>query len=195
MQWEGVWRELACLNRMTTFPVREQAGHSLKSAIRHIIKFDNRDSPIFSNRGTLFRMTQELAGIGGDVGFMKHEMQYQVNFPVFSDVVFQASLHGGLLKRFNGDKPININDRFFLGGPHSVRGFDLRGIGPHSDNQSLGAQTYWAGGLHLFTPLPFRPGRGGIGDILRTHFFVNAGNIDDIQFSTYFPFLMLRNEY
>jgi outer membrane protein insertion porin family len=185
VQWEGIWRELSSLNRMTTFPVREQAGHSLKSAIRHIINFDNRDSPIFPNRGTLFRMTNEFAGIGGDVGFRKHEMQYQVNVPVFSDVVLQASLHGGLLKRFNGEKPINICDRFFLGGPHSVRGFEHRGIGPHSDNQSLGAQAYWAGGLHLFTPLPFRPGRGGIVDDLRTHFFVNAGNIGDFQFSKY----------
>ena len=44
-------------------------------------------------------------------------------------------------------------------------------------------QAYWAAGLHLFTPLPFRPGRGGLGDILRTHFFVNAGNIDNFDFS------------
>ena len=76
-----------------------------------------------------------------------------------------------------------ICDRFFLGGPHTIRGFENRGIGPHSDGQALGAQAYWAGGLHLFTPLPFRPGRGGIGDILRTHLFVNAGNIDNFQFS------------
>jgi outer membrane protein insertion porin family len=31
--------------------------------------------------------------------------------------------------------------------------------------------------------LPFKPGQGGLGDILRTHFFVNAGNIDNFDFS------------
>lgn len=36
---------------------------------------------------------------------------------------------------------------------------------------------YWAGALHLYTPLPFRPGCGGFGELFRTHFFVNAGNI------------------
>ena len=87
MQWEGTWRELSCLNRTTTFPVREQAGHSLKSTLRHIIHFDNRDSTVFSSRGTLFRMVQELAGIGGDVGFIKHELNYQLNVPVTEDVV------------------------------------------------------------------------------------------------------------
>jgi len=181
LQWEGIWRELNCLNRTTTFPVREQAGHSLKSALRHVINFDNRDSPVFSNRGTLFRMVQELAGLGGDVGFIKQEVNCQVNVPVTSDIVLQGSFQGGLLKRLNDEKVVYICDRFFLGGAHTIRGFDQRGIGPHSDNQALGAQAYWAGALHLFTPLPFRPGRGGLGDILRTHFFVNIGNINNFD--------------
>ena len=87
LQWEGVWRELGCINRSTTFPVREQSGHSIKSAFRHIINFDNRDSTVFSTRGTLFRMVQELAGVGGDVGFIKHEVNYQLNLPLFADMV------------------------------------------------------------------------------------------------------------
>ena len=49
----------------------------------------------------------------------------------------------------------------------------------------LHIQAYWAGALHLFTPLPFRPGRGGLGDILRTHFFLNIGNVDNFDLSTY----------
>lgn len=31
--------------------------------------------------------------------------------------------------------------------------------------------------MHLFTPLPFRPGKGGFGELFRTHLFVNAGNV------------------
>ncbi len=52
-----------------------------------MIHFDNRDSTIFSSRGTFFQMVQELAGIGGDVGFIKHELNYQLNVPVTNDVV------------------------------------------------------------------------------------------------------------
>lgn len=44
------------------------------------------------------------------------------------------------MKRLNDEKLIYICDRFFLGGPHTIRGFEQRGIGPHSDGQSLGAQ-------------------------------------------------------
>lgn len=140
VQWEGVWRELNCHSRATTFPVREQAGHSVKSSLRHVIHFDNRDSTVFSTRGSLFRMVQELAGLGGDAGFVKHEVNYQMNLPIATDVVIQGTFHGGLMKRLNDEKLIYICDRFFLGGPHTVRGFNLRGIGPHSDGQALGAQ-------------------------------------------------------
>lgn len=44
------------------------------------------------------------------------------------------------MKRLNDEKLIYICDRFFLGGPHTIRGFEQRGIGLHSDNQALGAQ-------------------------------------------------------
>lgn len=64
----------------------------------------------------------------------------------------------------------------------------LRNIASHSycistlvsacfQGDSLGANTYWAAGLHLYTPLPFRPARGGLGDRFKTHFFLNGGNL------------------
>lgn len=46
----------------------------------------------------------------------------------------------------------------------------------------LGGEAYWAGGLHLYTPLPFRPGKGGFGDLFRTHFFLNAGNLCNLSY-------------
>ena len=36
-------------------------------------------------------MVQELAGLGGDVGFIKHELTYQLNVPVTEDVVSTRS--------------------------------------------------------------------------------------------------------
>ena len=45
---------------------------------------------------------------------------------------------------------------------------------------ALGANAYWSAAFHLYTPLPFRPGRG-FGDLFRTHLFVNAGNLSNID--------------
>lgn len=100
--------------------------------------------------------------------------------------------------------------RFYLGGPTSIRGFSMYSMGPQSEGRScfmrteplwevnrvlmfcagcsgvagdyLGGEGYWAGGLHLYTPLPFRPGRGGFGDLFRTHFFLNAGNLCNLNY-------------
>ena len=35
------------------------------------------------------------------------------------------------------DRPTSIQDRFFIGGPLSVRGFHMRGIGPRSTGELL----------------------------------------------------------
>ena len=50
---------------------------------------------------------------------------------------------------------------------------------------ALGGQSYWLAGAHIYTPLPFRPGKGGFGDCFRTHVFANAGSLDSFSMSMY----------
>uniref|UniRef100_A0A8C9Y5I8 Sorting and assembly machinery component 50 homolog, like n=1 Tax=Sander lucioperca TaxID=283035 RepID=A0A8C9Y5I8_SANLU len=168
LKWEGVWRELGCLARSASFAVREESGHSLKSALS-VQTFD-----VFA--------LQELAGYtGGDASFLKEDFELQLNKRLFWDSVLSASLWGGMLCPIGG-QPSCIADRFYLGGPTSVRGFGMYSIGPQSEGDYLGGEAYWAGGLHLYTPLPFRPGKGGFGDLFRTHFFLNAGNLCNLNY-------------
>lgn len=181
LQWEGAVRDLSALTRTASFDIREQSGASLKSAFKHILSVDLRDENIFPSRGSLIQITSELAGLGGDVGFLKNEVFYQDNYRLFEDIVFQTSLMAGYMSALNKDKKITIADKCYIGGPLSIRGFEARGVGPHSDGDALGSNSYWAAGLHLYTPLPFRPGKGGFGELFRTHFFVNAGNVCDFN--------------
>ena len=53
---------------------------------------------------------------------------------------------------------------------------------------------YWAAGLHVYIPLPFRPGEGGIGDLFKLHTFANIGNIGEFYFSKIFIYLLLCNK-
>ncbi|XP_062374137.1 sorting and assembly machinery component 50 homolog B [Sardina pilchardus] len=182
LKWEGVWRELGCLARSASFAVREESGHSLKSSLSHTMAIDTRNSAILPRRGALLRLNQELAGYtGGDASFLKEDLELQLNRPFLFGSVLSASLWGGMLMPIGG-KPSSIADRFYLGGPTSVRGFGMYSIGPQSEGDYLGGEAYWAGGLHLYTPLPFRPGRGGFGDLFRTHFFLNAGNLCNLNY-------------
>ena len=87
MQWEGVWREFEAASRLTSFKIREQSGHSFKSSLRHIITVDHRDQPIFPSTGFHLKVTQEYAGLGGDVAFLKNDSDVQVNIPLPFDLV------------------------------------------------------------------------------------------------------------
>ncbi|NP_956436.2 sorting and assembly machinery component 50 homolog A [Danio rerio] len=182
LKWEGVWRELGCLARTASFAVREESGHSLKSSLAHAMVIDTRNSTILPRKGALLKINQELAGYtGGDVSFLKEDFEIQLNKTLFWDSVLSTSLWGGMLLPL-GEKASSIADRFYLGGPTSVRGFSMYSIGPQSEGDYLGGEAYWAGGVHLYTPLPFRPGRGGFGDLFRTHFFLNAGNLCNLNY-------------
>jgi outer membrane protein assembly factor BamA len=52
--------------------------------------------------------------------------------------VVQATLQAGFLTRLNNNLNVSICDQFFLGGPLSLRGFKMRGVGPHKDGNVLG---------------------------------------------------------
>uniref|UniRef100_A0A8D1S289 Sorting and assembly machinery component 50 homolog n=2 Tax=Sus scrofa TaxID=9823 RepID=A0A8D1S289_PIG len=188
VKWEGVWRELGCLSRTASFAVRKESGHSLKSSLSHAMVLDSRNSSILPRRGALLKVNQELAGYtGGDVSFIKEDFELQLNKQLIFDSdgpvagVFSALLSpGDLPTRF----PLTSasSSRFYLGGPTSVRGFSMHSVGPQSEGDYLGGEAYWAGGLHLYTPLPFRPGQGGFGELFRTHFFLNAGNLCNLNY-------------
>ena len=104
LQYEAAWRNMSCLNKSSAFAVREQCGHTLKSALRHILSVDRRDNPVFPTEGSFFKLFQEFAGLGGDVGFFKNELETQINVPLLPsnpNMILQGTFHCGHIKRLN----------------------------------------------------------------------------------------------
>uniref|UniRef100_A0A673UJK2 SAMM50 sorting and assembly machinery component n=1 Tax=Suricata suricatta TaxID=37032 RepID=A0A673UJK2_SURSU len=167
VKWDGVWRELGCLSRATSFAVRKESGHSLKSSLSHAMVIDSRNSSILPRRGALLKVNQLDAQ-------PTEPPKRPLKILVLSNVYTQrgAQTYNPKIKGW----------MFYLGGPTSVRGFSMHSVGPQSEGDYLGGEAYWAGGLHLYTPLPFRPGQGGFGELFRTHFFLNAGNLCNLNY-------------
>ncbi|XP_014206956.1 sorting and assembly machinery component 50 homolog isoform X2 [Copidosoma floridanum] len=178
LQYEGIVRDLSA-TKQATFKVREQCGPTLKSSLRHICTVDKRDEKIFPSYGTLVQCTTEVAGLGGNIGFVKNELAFQTNYSPVDSLTFQLAAQTGFLRGINNDMHITIADNFFLGGPMNVRGFEIRGCGPREEGFSLGGNTYWAAALHFYSPLPFRPGKNTFGNLFRLHGFVNGGNVNN----------------
>lgn len=93
IQYEAAFRNITC-SKQAAFRVREQCGPNLKSALRYIWTIDKRDSAIFPVTGNLLRLTTEMAGLGGDIGFLKNELTIQSNWSPHEFLVsFHLSYH------------------------------------------------------------------------------------------------------
>jgi len=153
--------------------VRILAGHSLKSSFKYTWSIDKRDDPIIPTRGYALDISQELAGIGGDVRFLKQELTTQWNLPIpfIRGAAFGCSLRAGCLWPLFGDEP-RLVDRFFLGGPSSLRGFQLNSLGAERTGGAVGGKITGSGALYLTTPLPMADT-----DAIRAQLFVAAGSL------------------
>ncbi|KAF2007014.1 hypothetical protein P154DRAFT_454921 [Amniculicola lignicola CBS 123094] len=180
--YTGVRRLVTSLAENASPTVQAEAGDSFKSSITHTWINEKRDYPLLPSKGYLMKTVSELAGYGplkGDVAFFKSEAESQVALPFGeTGITLTASLRGGLIYplALGGDsKPqqSRINDRFQLGGPTSVRGFRLSGLGPHDGQDAVGGDVYAAGGASLLFPVP----RVGKETPLRLQAFVNGGRL------------------
>lgn len=93
VRWETSWRYLSSADLNTSFKIREQLGHSLKSSISHVYTHDRRDSPVLPTSGFMFKVLNEYAGFhkDGGVSFRKHEVECQHNISIMK-LVLQGSL-------------------------------------------------------------------------------------------------------
>jgi outer membrane protein insertion porin family len=60
-----------------TFDVREQSGHSLKSSVKYTNIIDRRDHNNLPTKGGYLKTSGELAGLGGNVNFVRFNLDYQ----------------------------------------------------------------------------------------------------------------------
>ena len=170
----------------------DELGTRTTSLIGYSVVFDNTDG-IRATRGQRMTFSQDFAGLGGDVRYLRQRADAVKFWGLGRGFVLSARAEGGYihpLKEAIRDDvdPIRISDRFF--GPQ-LRGFDLRGIGPRvrrtsytgngstlSEDQrqvtdALGGRAYYMGRLELEIPL----GAGARNLGLRPSAYVDAGSL------------------
>jgi outer membrane protein insertion porin family len=128
-------KEILRVSPTASFFIRDQAGRSTLSSIYGSLTRDTTDYRMEPSRGSVSEISSEFAGLGGTEKFAKyilnHRHFYSLGFGVFS-------AHGqmGYLQQIDGRR-IPIDERFFLGGINTVRGFKTRQVGPRIRNDFL----------------------------------------------------------
>ena len=136
---------------------------------------DNNKNP---TSGLMIDFKQDLAGVGGDVNFLKSTVDARYYQEILPDVIGMLRGQAGHATGWGG-KDLRMLDHF-QGGPNLVRGFETAGFGPRdrtpgTTEDSLGGTMYWAVTAEVTTPLFFAPKDFG----MKIAAFVDAGSVWD----------------
>jgi outer membrane protein insertion porin family len=156
------------------------AGPVVVSMVGYSMSYNTLDNNKAPTSGLLATLKQDIAGVGGDVNFVRSSGEIRNYYEVLPDVVGVVKLQGGNVMGWGGED-LRMLDHFQMG-PNLVRGFAPAGIGPRdlssgSTNDALGGTLYWGAGVEFQTPLYFLP--KSIGIKLAT--FADAGSLWDYQ--------------
>lgn len=113
-------------------------GKRTTSSVGYSLIYDTRDNRIRPTRGHNAVLSQDVAGLGGNVKYIKTRLSASKFWPLGAGFIFSISGEGGYIHSLEGQRldpdglpieKIRLVDRFFLGEPQ-FRGFNIRGVGP-----------------------------------------------------------------
>lgn len=145
-------------------PIQALAGETTVSRVGMTFLRDTRDSLITSTRGSRLEFITEVAGgpLGGDIDYYRLEGRVAKYLPIFQfqKQVIEILGRTGVVKEFDDSPTVPFFDRYFLGGPTTMRGFEFRDVGPKDRfGEPIGGKTYAFGSieysLDIVDPLRF----------------------------------------
>ncbi len=142
-----------------------------RSVIYNVTR-NTTDKYIDPSRGSVQSGSLEYAGgpFGGDSQFVKYFLNAKAYYPVTESTVFSWNVTWGHIIDTKGGV-VPLFERFFLGGPYSIRGFRDRTLSPKDPNtgELIGGNKELIGNLEYQFPLAGDIGFKGV-------FFFDAGN-------------------
>lgn len=116
----------------------DETSNEIKRTISKVgltLSRDTRDVILFPTQGSVVSIRKEFAGgiFGGDADYGRLELQGARFFQTFDAMEQVLTISGktGTLGKFDGnDANVPFFDKFFLGGPYNLRGWDYRDAGP-----------------------------------------------------------------
>ncbi|MEO8722699.1 MAG: outer membrane protein assembly factor BamA [Sphingobium sp.] len=172
----------------------EAIGKRTTSSIGYSLIFDKRDNRLRPTRGYNVSLSQDFAGLGGSVRYVRTRLDAGKYFSMGSGFVLALTGEAGYILSLESGGNVRLTDRFFLGEPQ-LRGFDIRGVGPRvrrftvdqngvasgtsnqNNNDALGGKYYYL--AHAEVQIPLGTGARELG--LRPSVFVDAGAVAGVR--------------
>lgn len=103
------------------------------------LSWDKRNNYLDPTKGFLLSTSVEYAGLfAGNTDFIKYNATAKSWIPFWKSTYFAARANYGLLHLIDAGDDLVVEERFFLGGPNTLRGFRYRRVGPRRPTDTGG---------------------------------------------------------
>ncbi len=170
----------------------DAVGAYTTSSVGYSLIYNSVNNPVRPSHGQRFVFSQDLAGVGLGVKYLRTKANYDWYRPLFganSGFVLNIGGEAGYIFGYGG-QAVRLTDRFFLG-EGQIRGFGIRGVGPRVlreplladgtldpnrkdyTDDALGGETYYRARVEVQIPL----GAAGSELGLRPSIFTDVGAV------------------
>jgi len=160
--------------------VQLAAGETKTSVIGYSFVYNTLDDPIKPTNGLIMSISQEFAGLGGSLKYVRNQATFGMYHPILWDqFIGSFNIQAGYITGYDGQQ-IPIQERFFKGGD-TFRGFAQAGVGPRDivvsgNNGAVGGNVFIIGSGQLKLP-SFLPESYGV----ETALFTDVGTVGHLD--------------
>lgn len=152
-----------------TYPLGNTTTSSIYASITH----NNTDYRPDPSSGMINSLSAEYAGLGGDNKYARFITDHTYFKPLYKKLIASTKLALGYIGEVG--KPVPIDEKFYLGGIYSLRGYSTRTVSPINtqlikdqngnqvnDNVYMGGSKEFFGNVELTFPLLTEAGLKGV---------------------------------
>ena len=167
--------------------LKDEEGTRATSAITLGLTRDSRDIIAAPTKGGFTVLTVDFAGLGGDSKFVKTVGSTTYFKPIWLGHILSGRAEAGYgfgwaKDGLTGREELPVFERFYLGGPNSIRSFKARRISPVDDSGTrIGGTTEVLGNFEYIIPLPFNFRVAGFFDIGNVYGFTTKFDLTDTR--------------
>ncbi len=184
-RWHAQYRisrdKISHLKEDQTSALQDQAGTHYTSLVSGAVTRDSRDNVQLPSRGGLLSAAVDVAGLGGDLHYVKTVANASYFKPLWLGHIVSGRVEGAY--GFSLDnKAYPLFERFYLGGPNTIRSFKFRKISPVDQNGfPTGGTSEVLGNLEYIVPMPFNIRLAGFFDIGNVYGFSQKFDLTDTR--------------
>jgi outer membrane protein insertion porin family len=161
----------------------DEQGTRVTSMVAATLVRDSRDSTVAPTKGGNVSLVAEFAGLGGDSHFVRTIASAAYFHPIWLGHILSGRAEAGYGVGWNGED-LPIFERFYLGGPNTIRGFKFRKISPIDEaGVRVGGDIELLGNAEYIVPLPFNIRLAGFFDVGNVYGFGVQFDPTDLRYA------------